>query len=132
MRYNPNKHTQLCSVRFIPQSNLRGAVLLPLPMFKTLRLLSLPLLLCSCVILPRTTEVYNADCKYIAKQSELKPIYVTALGGCKDEQCAGVLVFAGAATAISAVISGSIVMVENIVYWLEKPEDCDEAISDAK
>jgi Cu/Ag efflux pump CusA len=43
-----------------------------------------------------------------------------------------VLVFAGVATAISAVISGSIVMVENIVYWLEKPEDCDETISDTK
>jgi hypothetical protein len=100
--------------------------------FKTLALLSLSLLLCSCVIVPRTTEIYNADCKYIAKQSELKPVYVAALGGCKDEQCAGLLVFAGAATAMSAVISGSIVMVENIVYWLEKPEDCDETISDTK
>jgi hypothetical protein len=100
--------------------------------FKTPALLSLPLLLSSCVIVPRTTEIYNADCQYIAKQSELKPVYVAALGGCKDEQCAGVLVFAGAATAISAVISGSIVIVENIVYWLEKPEDCDETISDTK
>jgi len=94
--------------------------------FKTLRLLSLPLLLCSCVIVPRTTEVYNTDCKYIVKHTELKPVYVAALGGCKDQQCAGVLVFAGVATAISAVISGSIVIVENIVYWLEKPEDCNE------
>jgi len=100
--------------------------------FKTLRLLALPLLLCSCVIVPRTTEVYNADCKYIAKQSELQTVYVAALGACKDEQCAGLLVFAGAATAISTVISGSIVMVENIVYWLEKPEDCDETLSDSK
>lgn len=101
-------------------------------MFKTLSLLSLPLLLCSCVIVPRTTEVYNADCKFIAKQTELKPVYVAALGGCKDEQCAGVLVFAGAATAISAVISGSIMIVDNIVYWLEKPDDCDETISSTK
>jgi hypothetical protein len=100
--------------------------------FKTPALLSLPLLLCSCVIVPRTTEIYNTDCKYIAKQSELKPVYVAALGGCKDEQCAGLLVFAGAATAISAVISGSIVLVENIAYWLEKPDDCHETISDTK
>ena len=101
-------------------------------MFKTLALLSLTLLLYSCVIVPRTTEIYNTDCKYIAKQSELKPVYVAALGGCKDEQCAGLLVFAGAATALSAIISGSIVMVENIVYWLEKPEDCDESVLDTK
>jgi hypothetical protein len=100
--------------------------------FKTPALLSLPLLLSSCVIVPRTTEIYNTDCKYIAKQSELKPVYVAAFGSCKDKQCAWVLVFAGAATAISAFISGSIMMVENIVYWLEKPEDCDETISDTK
>jgi hypothetical protein len=42
------------------------------------------------------------------------------------------LVFAGAITAVSAVISGSIVMVDNIVFWLEKPEDCDETILDTK
>lgn len=98
-------------------------------MFKSVGLLSLPLLLCSCVIVPRTTEIYNSHCKFITKQSELKPIYVAALGGCKDEQCAGLLVFAGAATAISTVISGSIVIVENIAYWLEKPDDCDETVS---
>lgn len=96
-------------------------------MIKTLCLLSLLLLLCSCVIVPRTTEIYHSDCKFIAKQTELKSVYVAALGGCKDEQCAGVLVFAGAATAISAVISGSIMIVDKIVYWLEKPDDCDES-----
>jgi hypothetical protein len=101
-------------------------------MFKTVYLLSLPLLLCSCIILPRTTEIYNSDCKFIAKQTELTSIYVAALGGCKDEQCAGLLVFSGAATAISAVVSGSIVVVENIVYWLEKPDDCDRTVSDTK
>ncbi|MDP3839324.1 MAG: hypothetical protein Q8Q54_10415 [Methylococcales bacterium] len=101
-------------------------------MFKSVRLLSLPLLLCSCVIVPRTTEVYNSHCKFITKQSELKPIYVAALGGCKDEQCAGLLVFAGAATTISAIISGSIVIVENIAYWLEQPDDCDATIPSVK
>jgi hypothetical protein len=100
-----------------------------IPVFKTLCLLSFPLLLCSCVIVPRTTEIYNSDCKFIAKQSELKPVYVAALGGCKDEQCAGLLVFAGAVTAASAVISGSIVVIENIVYWLEKQKQCDDKIS---
>ncbi|CAG1769174.1 hypothetical protein BAC3_00103 [uncultured bacterium] len=94
-------------------------------MSKTFCLLSLPLLLCSCVIVPRTTEIYKADCKFIAKHSELEQVYVAALGGCKDEQCAGLLVFAGAVTAASVVLSGSVVLVENVVYWLEEPEDCE-------
>jgi hypothetical protein len=81
------------------------------------------------VILPRTTEIYNADCKFIAKHFELEQVYVAALGGCKDEQCVGLLVFAGAVTAVSAVISGSIVVVENVVYWLEKPDDCNHEVS---
>ena len=84
--------------------------------------------LCSCVLLPRTTEIYNADCKFIAKHSELESVYVAALGVCKDEQCAGLLVFAGAVTAASVVLSGSVVLVENVVYWLEKPEDCDDKV----
>lgn len=84
----------------------------------------LALLLCSCVTLPRTTEVYNAECQFTAKHSELESVYVAVLGGCKDEHCAALLVFAGAVTAASVVLSGSVVLVENMVYWLEKPDHC--------
>ena len=85
----------------------------------------LSLLLSGCVLLPKTSEIYNTDCKYIAKHSELESVYIAALGGCKDQQCAGLLAFAGAITAASVVLSGSVVVIENIVYWLEKPDDCD-------
>lgn len=86
----------------------------------------LVLSLSGCVTLPKTTEIYNPDCQFVTKHSELESVYIAALGGCKDEQCAGLLVFASAVTAASIVLSGSVVLMENMVYWLEKPDDCNK------
>lgn len=43
---------------------------------------------------------------------------------CANADCAGVLLVGGVVSAASAVISGSIVLVGNTVYWLEKRGRC--------
>jgi hypothetical protein len=78
----------------------------------------------ACVIVPTTTEAYDADCRVMTKTMELEPIQIASIRNCSNSGCAAVLVAAGATAAVSAVISGSIVVVGNAVYWLEKQGRC--------
>lgn len=85
------------------------------------------LLLQGCIYLPRTTSSYDEACRIEAKQMVLEPSQLLGLGGCVQQQCAVLLVAAGVVTAVSAVVSGSIVVAGNIAYWLEKQGRCDRA-----
>jgi len=78
----------------------------------------------ACVYVPRTTSIYDSDCQVTTKHMDLQPVQIAALGGCRNEGCAALLVAAGATAAASAVISGSIVVVGNAVYWFEKQGSC--------
>ena len=82
------------------------------------------LVLQACVLVPRTTEVYDANCKVMSKQMDLEPVQIAAIRGCSNSGCTAVLVAAGATAAASAIISGSIVIVGNVVYWFEKQGRC--------
>jgi len=78
----------------------------------------------ACVYVPRTTEVYDSDCRVTSKKMILQPVQIVAIQGCANEGCAALLVAAGATAAASAVISGSIVVVGNVVYWFERRGRC--------
>ena len=82
------------------------------------------LLLQGCVYLPRTTVVYDADCQITSKHMDLQSVQIAAIGGCSGDGCVALLVGAGATAAASAVISGSIVVAGNVVYWFEKQGRC--------
>ncbi|HEX7053509.1 MAG TPA: hypothetical protein VF211_06175 [Burkholderiales bacterium] len=82
------------------------------------------LLLAGCIYLPRTTTVYDEDCRIEAKHMELQMAQVGALGRCQGRGCAELLVAVGAVAAASAVVSGSIVVTGNVVYWFEKQGRC--------
>ncbi len=96
------------------------------PVFKTLQQLVplLVLLIQGCVFVPITTEAYDPGCRITSRQMKLQPVQVASLGSCRGNECAGLLVLIGATAAASAVISGSIVVVGNIVYWFEKQGLC--------
>ncbi len=49
---------------------------------------------------------------------------IGAIGHCQGNECAQLLVAAGAVAAASAVVSGSIVVAGNVVYWFEKQGRC--------
>jgi hypothetical protein len=80
-----------------------------------------------CVMVPRTTETYDPDCRITTRQMELQPVQIGTLMGCHNQGCAALLVAAGATAAASTVISGSIVIVGNVVYWFEKQGRCNKA-----
>jgi hypothetical protein len=91
---------------------------------KALGSLFVVLLLSACIVLPRTELVYDDDCKIQKRQMVLDVHQVGYFGGCANQGCVALLVGAGAVATASAVISGSIAVVGNVVYWLERRGQC--------
>lgn len=83
-----------------------------------------------CVYMPRTTTNYDRDCQVTTHHMTLDVQQVAALGKCDNVTCPAELAFFGAASVATAIVSGSIVLVGNVVYWLEKQGQCIEG--DAK
>jgi len=82
------------------------------------------LLLGGCVYLPETTVRYDAKCGVYERKMTMQPYQVGSLMGCRDEGCVAGLVAAGVVSAASAVVTGSVVVVGNVVNWLEKQGQC--------
>jgi hypothetical protein len=82
------------------------------------------LLLSACIVLPRTEIVFDDYCKIQKRQMVLDVHQIGWFGGCANEGCVALLVGAGAVATATAVISGSIAVVGNVVYWLERRGQC--------
>lgn len=80
--------------------------------------------LAGCVVLPVTVELYDPDCRIVTRQMVLQPVQIGAFHSCANEGCAMLLAAAGATAAVSAVVSGSIVVAGNVAYWFEKKGRC--------
>jgi hypothetical protein len=81
-------------------------------------------LLQACVFAPRTISIYDPDCQITSRQMILQASEMPVMGRCRGEECGAMLVIFGAVSAASAVVSGSIVVVGNVVYWFEKQNQC--------
>ncbi|MBL0728743.1 hypothetical protein [Piscinibacter sp. HJYY11] len=91
---------------------------------KALGSLLLAVSLSACVVVPRTETVFDDDCKIQKRQMVLDVQQIGAFGGCNGKECAVLLVGLGAVAAASAVISGSIAVIGNVVYWAERRGQC--------
>jgi hypothetical protein len=89
-----------------------------------LHFIGLVVVLAGCVYVPRTTQVYDEQCRIAAKEMTLDMQEVGVFMGCSNQGCAAMLVALGAVTVASAVVSGSIVVAGNVVYWFEKRGRC--------
>jgi len=87
-------------------------------------LLLLAMCLQACVYVPRTTVVYDDACKVQVRQMTLEMAQLGSFRGCANQGCVALLVAAGAVAAASVVVSGSIALVGNVVYWTEKQGRC--------
>ena len=85
------------------------------------------ILLQACVYLPSTTEVYDPVCEIVAKHMTLQEVQLDAMVGCQNQSCVAIILAAAATTAASVIVSGSIVIVGNIAYWLERQSACQRA-----
>ena len=79
------------------------------------------LLISSCCYHPRKVEFYDQECQIESKKLVLEATLVNVTANCQNEECIIALLVPSVA---SAVVSGSIVIVGNVVYWLEKQGKC--------
>ncbi len=73
----------------------------------------------SCVVYPKKVEFYDPECEIIVKKLTLK-VEMTQNICSFEEECLMIL----GISAASAVVSGSIVVIGNTIYWLEKVGKC--------
>lgn len=99
----------------------------PMRRHRTAATLGLAVALAGCVLVPRTAEVYDPQCRTYVKQVVLQEVEIGALGGCRNEGCAVLLASLGVVAVASAVISGSVAIVGNIAYWAERQGQCPPA-----
>ncbi len=86
------------------------------------------LLLSGCYIVkPRTIVAYDDECEIGFRKMILTVEQVGTLPGyCNGSGCGEAVVLGLIATSASAVVSGSIVLVGNTIFWMEKRGRCDE------
>ncbi|HEY4069716.1 MAG TPA: hypothetical protein VGM74_22600 [Burkholderiaceae bacterium] len=82
-------------------------------------------LLPACMVLPRTVQIADRDCQLMARHVVLEETQVAAIGGCANQGCVALIVAAGVVTAATAVVSGTIYIVGNAAYWLERQARCE-------
>ncbi len=88
---------------------------------------ALLVVLTGCIVVPQTREVYDPDCRVLTRQMTLEAAYLGGFHRCAGDGCLALLSAAGAVTAASAVVSGSIALVGNVVYWFERQGQCQRA-----
>ncbi len=86
--------------------------------------LAVSLLATGCVIVPKTTDSFDPDCRVATHHMELQNVEVYKLKGCQTFNCQIGVVAGAGLVAASAVVSGSIVVVGNVVYWGEHRASC--------
>lgn len=82
-------------------------------------------LLPSCIVVPRTVEVYDPECQVVARHMDLQAVQIGYISRCSNQGCAALIVAAAATVTATAIISGSIVVIGNTVYWFEKQGRCN-------
>jgi hypothetical protein len=78
----------------------------------------------ACVFLPRTTQTFDRDCQVLVRHMDLEEVQVAAINRCANEGCVALVVGASAVTAVSILISGTIVVAGNVAYWFERRAQC--------
>jgi predicted small integral membrane protein len=86
-------------------------------------------LLSSCVVVPVTVVGYDPDCRIVTHQMQLKTVQADmtincATRGTNNPACLEWLEAAIVTATGSAIVSGSIVVVGNVIYWAEERIGC--------
>lgn len=99
----------------------------------TTRLATLALLssgLCACVVMPKQVKGYDAACMVATKKIELtvEQLDVFEFENCLEHSCSDEIFDALGISALtltaSTLVSGSIALAGNTLYWLESQHEC--------
>jgi hypothetical protein len=73
---------------------------------------------------PRVVDYYDEECQIMARKMVVDATKLNVLDSCQHDQCLMDLVLGATVAATSAVVSGSIVYVGNVIYWKERNKKC--------
>ena len=76
-----------------------------------------------CIVYPKQVSVYDRECGVRSHKLTLGAEYLW--GDCPAGSEEGCLAIILGTAAVTTVVSGSIVIVGNTIYWLEKQGRCD-------
>ncbi|TQF71177.1 hypothetical protein [Pseudoalteromonas luteoviolacea] len=80
--------------------------------------------LSACIFVPKEVHYFDERCQITKRKHVLSQEEMGYLGGCSDKACAALMAGAGIVSAASLVVSGTIVMTQNTLTWLEQKNDC--------
>jgi hypothetical protein len=80
--------------------------------------------LAGCVVVPQTRSVYDPACGVATKQITLEVAVLPGFHRCQGDACVALMVTAGVVTVASTVVSGSVAVVGNVLYWAERRGQC--------
>jgi hypothetical protein len=73
---------------------------------------------------PRVVKYYDEECQIMARKIVLDVANVSVLDSCSNDTCLASLAAGAVLSVTSAVVSGSIVRVGNVLYWKERNKNC--------
>ncbi len=82
------------------------------------------LLASACIVVPRTVDGYDPDCRIVTHHMQLDVVQIGRVNNCSYKQDCIAIVAALGVTAASAIVSGSIAVVGNMVFWGERRAGC--------
>jgi|JI8StandDraft_2_1071088.scaffolds.fasta_scaffold47612_3 hypothetical protein len=94
------------------------------PRARTAWALAAPLLLAGCVVVPQWHQVYDPRCGVAMRQITLEMAVLPGFHQCQGDGCVALMVTAGLVTVASAVVSGSVALVGNVLTWAERQAGC--------
>ncbi len=80
--------------------------------------------LAGCVVVPVTRDVYDPDCRLMRREVTLEAAVLGQFHSCSGQECSALLATLGVVSAATLVVSGSLAVVGNVVYWLEHEANC--------
>jgi len=99
-------------------------------MTKLILLITSTLFCISCAVVPvqKAHSTRDIICGVTTHEYDLKMVEMGGLSAsCNSPECiVSIGVFAAAWTGVTAVVSGSIVLIGNTVHWLEQQGPCDK------
>jgi len=77
-----------------------------------------------CVVVPVTRDIYDPDCQLMRREVTLEAAVIGQFHSCAGQECSALLATLGVVSAATLVVSGSLAVVGNVVYWLEHESNC--------
>jgi hypothetical protein len=77
-----------------------------------------------CVVVPQWHQVYDPQCGVAMRQITLEMAVLPGFHRCQGDACVALMVTAGVVTVASTVISGSVAVIGNVLYWAERQTGC--------